>query len=159
MTTMRSSERGAMTIYAVIAGFALSLGTLVGVQATALIRLRHEVAAAADLAAIAASTAAVEGGDGCSAAERVARTNGVEVVNCAMTDAVATITTRGESDEYWGHRFAFEVDARAAPTSYLPADTSSMPSSSSSASAKSASSRTMAPALWSGSLPLPHLGE
>lgn len=131
---MTCPERGAVTIYAVIVGFVLSIGALVGLQLTALIRLQHEVTAAADLAALAASAAAVEGGDGCRAAQRIAHKNGVDLVECSMAAAVATVTTRGESAEYWGQRFAFESDARAAPANYIPATDDSTPSSMSSGS-------------------------
>jgi hypothetical protein len=33
---------------------------------------------------------------------------------------VATVTARARTPRWWGHRWAFEVDARAAPDFYVP---------------------------------------
>lgn len=114
-----TTERGSATVYAIAAGTLLGVIALVIVQATALIRLQHEVARAADLAALAATRASVAGGDGCRAAGEVARRNHAIVVRCQMDFDVATVTARGESEAVWGRRFAFERKARAAPSDYL----------------------------------------
>lgn len=112
-------ERGSATVYALVVGIVLTTGTVLGAQATTLIRLQHEVSAAADLAAIAAVSAQMDGDDGCAQAERVAHRGGAEVVACTMTADVATVTTRGVSARMWGQRFAVQKKARAAPSDYL----------------------------------------
>ena len=113
------SERGAVTPLAVSVAVLLTIGALVAVQVAGLVRLRHQVAAAADLAALAASRASIDGEDACTAARELARRNQASVVRCRMDYDVATVTTRGESERWWGHRFAFETTARAAPDFYL----------------------------------------
>lgn len=112
-------DRGSATVYGLLVGFMLCLGTLVATQATTIIRLQHEVASAADLAAVAASAAAVRGEDGCEAAQVVARHNGADVVACAMDLEVATVTTRARSQPMWGQQFTAERRARAAPSDYI----------------------------------------
>lgn len=116
---MRGPERGSVTAYALIAGFALSLATLIGAQATSVIRLQHEVAAATDLAAIAASTEVVEGGDGCAAAREITRRNGVQLTKCQLSYEVATVTARAATAKMWGKRFVVQRRARAGPADYL----------------------------------------
>ncbi len=45
--------------------------------------------------------------------------NGATVLTCRMDFDVATITARATSRTWWGHRWAFEQKARAAPDFYL----------------------------------------
>lgn len=113
------SERGSATVHAVTVTVVLVVLTLVLVQATSLVRMRHGVAAAADLAALAASQASAEGQDGCRAARAIARRNGAELTACRMDFDVATVTARAESPPWWGARWAAEQRARAAPASYV----------------------------------------
>jgi secretion/DNA translocation related TadE-like protein len=148
--TKHVTERGSATVHAATVGIVLVLITLVAVQAVGLVRMRHQVAAAADLAALAASRASVDGQDGCRAARDVARRNGARLIACRMDFDVATVTARATSPRWWAGRWAAEQRARAAPESYVDAR---------GAPAKKASSSRTAPALSSGSLPLPHLGE
>jgi secretion/DNA translocation related TadE-like protein len=115
----RASDRGSVTVHAVSISILLLVLTLVLVQAAGLVRLRHRVAAAADLAALAASQASVTGGDGCDAARRIARRNGAEIVRCRMDFDVATVTTRATSVPWWSTGWSAEQRARAAPESYL----------------------------------------
>ena len=112
-------ERGAITAYAASVAVMLMIATLVITQIAGLVRLRHRVAAGADLAALAATQASVAGEDGCDAADRIARRNGVELLTCRMDYDVATVTARAASVAWWGHRWAFEQDARAAPDFYV----------------------------------------
>ena len=114
------SEQGAVTAYAASIAVLLTIAALLMTQIAGLVRLRHAVASAADLAALAGSRASVNGEDGCDAATTIARRNGARVVTCRMDFDVATITTRGTSRTWWGHRWAFEQVARAAPDFYLP---------------------------------------
>lgn len=118
---MRSGrEAGAATVYAASVAVLLTTVALVVTQVAGLVRLKHSVAAAADLSALAASRASVDGDDPCAAARVIARRNGAIVLTCRMDFDVATITTRGTSHTWWGHRWAFERKARAAPDFYLP---------------------------------------
>ena len=147
---MRRAERGSVTIHALWVAIVLCVVAVVMAQAATVVRLKHEVASAADLAALAGSRASLAGHDGCDAARAVAHHNGATLVRCRMDLDVATVTARQRTSSWWGHRWAFEVDARAAPEFYELAG---------GAPARIASSSWTAPALSSGSLPLPHLGE
>jgi secretion/DNA translocation related TadE-like protein len=113
-------EAGAATVYAASVAVLLTTVALVVTQVAGLVRLKHSVAAAADLSALAASRASVNGDDPCDAATAIARRNGAKVLTCRMDFDVATITARGTSRSWWGHRWAFEQTARAAPDFYLP---------------------------------------
>jgi secretion/DNA translocation related TadE-like protein len=115
----RHDERGAVAVHAVTVSILLLVVALVMVQAAGLVRLRHRVASAADLSALAASQASVAGDDGCAAARVVARRNGAELVRCRMDFDVATVTTRAESPPWWSATWGTEQEARAAPESYL----------------------------------------
>jgi secretion/DNA translocation related TadE-like protein len=85
------------------------------------VRVKHQVASAADLAALAGSRASLAGKDGCDAARAVARHNDARLSRCRMDLDVATVTARMQTSRWWGHRWAFEADARAAPDFYEPA--------------------------------------
>jgi secretion/DNA translocation related TadE-like protein len=112
-------ERGSVTIHAVWIMAVLCVVAVVMAQVAVIVRLKHQVASAADLAALAASRASLAGDDGCGAARSVARRNGARIVRCRMDLDVATVTARQSSSPWWGHRWAFDVDARAAPDFYV----------------------------------------
>ncbi len=105
---------------------ALWLGTVLCVvavlltQVATVVRLKHQAASAADLAALAGSRASLGGRDGCEAADQVARRNGATLLSCRMDLDVATVTAGGRTPSWWGHRWTFEVAARAAPDFYVP---------------------------------------
>lgn len=113
-------ERGAITVHAAAVAVLLVVAALLITEMAGLVRLRHRVASAADLAALAASQASVGGAESCAVARRIAERNEAEVLVCRMDYDVATITARGTSATWWGHRWAFEQKARAAPDYYLP---------------------------------------
>ena len=117
---IRRPDRGAVTVHAAAVAVLLVTAALIVTEMAGLVRLRHRVAAAADLAALSATQASVGGEDGCASARRIAERNGAEVLTCRMDYDVATITARAESRVWWGHRWAFEQKARAAPDYYLP---------------------------------------
>ncbi len=120
MTARRpSKQRGSATVHAMVAAAVLVLVALVITEMAGLVAVRHRAAAAADLSALAASQASVVGRDGCAAARGLARRNGAVLVSCRMDHDVATVTARTSSQRWWGHRWASEVAARAAPESYL----------------------------------------
>ncbi|MCW2747046.1 MAG: hypothetical protein JWP10_188 [Nocardioidaceae bacterium] len=108
-------ERGSASIYSVTILALLMFMMLVGVHLSTLVRDTHEAARAADLAAIAATEAAIAGQDGCLLARRVARANDARVIACSMRFEVATVTARVTSAPIWGKRFQFDRRARAAP--------------------------------------------
>ena len=145
----RDRECGSVTVHALWVATLLCVVAVVMAQVAAVVRLKHEVASAADLAALAASRASLAGQDGCGSAHLVAARNGARLVRCRMDLDVATVTTRQDTASWWGRRWAFEAEARAAPDFYT-AD---------GASVSKASSSCTAPALSRGSLPLPHLGD
>lgn len=113
-------ESGAATVHAATVAVLLVTAALIVTQVAGLVRLKHSVAAAADLSALAASRASASGDDGCAAARAIAQRNGARVLTCRMDFDVATITARGTSRTWWGHWWAFEQKARAAPSAYLP---------------------------------------
>jgi len=115
-----SPERGAVTVYAASIAVLLTTAALLLTQVAGLVRLRHSVASAADLSALAGSQASVSGKAGCAAAKAIARHNHAELILCRMDFDVATVTARGISRTWWGHRWTFEQKARAAPDFYLP---------------------------------------
>lgn len=119
---MKGADRGSVSVHAAGVAILLVIAALVIVQAAQLVRLRHEVAAAADLAALAGSQASVSGRDGCAAARAVARRNGATLSACRMDFDVATVTARAASESWWGSRWAAEQKARAAPDFYLDDD-------------------------------------
>lgn len=112
-------EQGAVTIYAATAAVLLTLLALVMTQVAGLVRLKHSVASAADLSALAASRASVAGEDGCDAAAALMRRNHAHLIACRMDYDVATVTARASSKAWWGHTWSFEQNARAAPDFYL----------------------------------------
>lgn len=121
MTSRRSHDRGSATVHAVIASSVVVLVTLVVTEMAGLVAVRHRATAAADLSALAASQASVAGHDGCAAARHLARRNGAVIVSCRMDHDVATLAARATSRRWWGHRWAADVRARAAPESYFNA--------------------------------------
>lgn len=108
-----------MTAHAVWVATVLCVVAVVMAQVATVIRVKHQVASAADLAALAGSQASLAGRDGCDAARAVARHNDARLVRCRMDLDVATVTTSQGTPSWWGRRWAFEVDARAAPDFYV----------------------------------------
>lgn len=121
MNAGQSRQRGSATVYSVVAASVIVLVALVITEMAGLVAVRHRATAAADLSALAASQASVAGHDGCTAARDIARRNGAVIVSCRMDYDVATVAARAASRRWWGHRWASEVEARAAPEFYLSA--------------------------------------
>jgi len=118
---MKGSERGSVTVHALWVATVLCVVAVVMAQVATVVRVKHQVASAADLAALAGSRASLASDDGCDAARAVARHNDARLVRCRMDLDVATVTARRSTATWWGRRWAFEVDARAAPDFYEPA--------------------------------------
>lgn len=119
---MNRAEKGSVTVHALWVTAVLCVVAVLMAQVATVVRLKHQVASAADLAALAASRASLAGYDGCDAASKVARHNDAHLVRCHMDLDVATVTARRQTPSWWGHRWAFEIDARAAPDFYVEAD-------------------------------------
>lgn len=121
MSARRSrSERGAGAVYGVVAVVVLSTAFVVALHVAALARVQHQVTAAADLVALAASASVQAGGDGCARAERLARANEVRLRSCELAAAVATVVVE-RSARVWGTTITIHRTARAAPRDYVPA--------------------------------------
>lgn len=114
----RHPDDGSVTVHALWVAAVLVGLVALGLQVTSLVALRHRVASAADLAALAGSRAATEGDDGCAAARDVARLNGVRLHRCRMDLDVATVTTVGATRPWWGGTWTTRIEARAAPAWY-----------------------------------------
>ncbi len=119
---MTRPESGSSTVHVMTATVLALVVAVVAWQAMALVRFRHQVEAAADLAALAGSQAAAAGQDGCAAAHRVARRNGSTVVGCRLDLAVATVRTSSRQRLLWGGSWTAHGLARAAPADYVTQD-------------------------------------
>ncbi len=109
---MSSNQRGASTIGA--AGIAILLVLLAGVAATiaGLSWVQHQVAGAADLAALSAAAERLDGRDACQAAARTARANGVDLTRCQVRgDEVDFVVTVLVQRQVFG--LSIGADARA----------------------------------------------
>lgn len=113
------SHRGSASVHALWVVVGLTVVALLVVQVVALVQLRHRAAAAADLSALAATSASTQGGDGCASAADVARANGADVQDCRMDLDVATVTTRLRAEPWWGGEWITVQRARAAPVDYV----------------------------------------
>lgn len=112
-------DRGAASIYAVIAMAALLLVTGVVGAAMELARAQHQAAAAADLAALAGAGAASDGADACAAARRVAQANAARLTSCEVSQSVVEVRVEVRSPELWGKTWTIPGRARAGPADSL----------------------------------------
>jgi secretion/DNA translocation related TadE-like protein len=152
------SEAGVATVAAAATVGLVLLVAAALVQVGLVIAAKHRVQAAADLAALAGSAASLHGDDGCTSARVVAARNGADVASCRADLAVVTVTAESSTASVvWGTRFRTHAVARAAPDFYVPDPAGT--GEGVGASRKSRSSSRMAPALSSGSFPLPHFGD
>ena len=138
-------EDGIATVFAVTAIGLICVVAVALVEVGLVVVAKHRAQSAADLAALAGSAAVLRGDDGCLVAKSVARHNGAPLVKCRADLAVVTVRAERLAALMGRFRFRADADARAAPDFYV--------------SRSSRSSRRTAPALSSGSLPLPHLGD
>jgi secretion/DNA translocation related TadE-like protein len=111
--SMRSDDqRGSSTVY-VLSLVMLLTAVTVGVAGFAgLAVAKHRVAAAADLAALAAAT---RPGDGCAVADGTARRNGVRLTSCRLEGADVTVTVAMVASAPFGLRPTVSARARAGP--------------------------------------------
>jgi secretion/DNA translocation related TadE-like protein len=139
------AETGIATVSAVTAIGLICVLAVALVQVGIVVVAKHRAQTAADLAALAGSAAILRGGDGCATAGRVAERNGADLARCRTDLAVVTVEAERPAELMGRFRFRAIAEARAAPDFYV--------------SRKTRSSSRTAPALSSGSLPLPHLGD
>ncbi len=79
------ADRGSATVFAAAISLVLVMAATAAVFVVAVVLASHRARSAADLAALAAATSEVGGGDGCSAARINAHANGAELTGCRMT--------------------------------------------------------------------------
>jgi secretion/DNA translocation related TadE-like protein len=112
-----TADRGAATVYAVAATLVLLLTTAVILAGVELARVQHQVAAAADLAALSGAAAVAVGADGCVAAGRIATANGARVTSCEVDGPVVDVVVEVSSPRLWGRSWTLRQRARAGPAS------------------------------------------
>lgn len=151
-------ERGSATVWVLALAGALAVVALAAVLVGGAVVARHRAGSAADLAALAAAGRAVLADPGaCAVAEEVAAANGAVLERCtvragAVVEVEVAVPFRLGP---LGRRDA-AGRARAGPVGGQPVVPG--PSAAASSSRTASSTRT-APALSSGSLPLPHFGD
>ena len=114
-----SAENGVTTMSATMVVAAIVGAALMLLQVGLVVAVKHRVQAAADLSALAGSSAVVHGRDGCSAARAVADRHRVHLSRCAVDLAVVTVRAVGEPGRTWGVAWRARAAARAAPSYYL----------------------------------------
>lgn len=110
---------GSASIWAALIISVAMAATMVVFSVTGLVRLHHQTHNAADLAALAATSAQLQGSDGCSVAKQILRKNQAKLVKCELFGVVATITAQTTVTEIFGTSLAFKAKSRAAPANYL----------------------------------------
>lgn len=116
---MPSRDRRAETGIATMWGLAIMgiLLMLAGVSAgvVSLVGTRHQAEAAADLAALAGAQAAVDGGDPCEAATRIASDNAGVLVDCTVDGDIVEVRVEVNSPRLFGTVWSLTGRARAGP--------------------------------------------
>lgn len=148
MSALRE-ERGSATIVGCFLMAALVVVTATLVHVGSAVASRHRAQAAADLAALAVAVALDRGSEqACGQAERIATRMRVRVRACTVDGWDAIVEVAAEVTTALPGAGEAVAIARAGPAGQaLARAVSTAPSS------------AIAPALSSGSLPLPHLGE
>jgi len=124
VTPRRRSESGAGTVLGLLVTGVLVVVALTAAGLTSVV-LTHRVAqAGADLAALAGATAAQDGRDPCSAADRVAAANRTELRQCLVSGFEVTVRVTARTGTLPGGRHDLPARARAGPASSVlrPAD-------------------------------------
>ncbi|HEU4812228.1 MAG TPA: Rv3654c family TadE-like protein [Nocardioides sp.] len=92
----------------------LLLGAALGVVA-ALVRAHRTAQSAADLAALAAAVAVMDGSEPCAAGSRIAAANGARLTGCALAGRAATVRVVVPGPQWLGQLADLEAEARAGP--------------------------------------------
>lgn len=117
----RSDERGSAAVLATVLAGVLCVVMLFVAALGAAVADQRRVAAAADLAALAAAGAVQDGRDACAAARSVAGRNAARLVTCGVSGEVVTVRTTRRTHPLLGHRFTLRASARAGPQDAGPA--------------------------------------
>jgi secretion/DNA translocation related TadE-like protein len=150
-------DRGVATVWAAGAIAVLLSLAVFGLHLGEAVVVRHQVESAADLAALAGAGQVLAGEQyACAQARRVTDRMRVRLVSCQTRGWDVLVDLAAQPAGWLGGLGAATGRARAGPTGTA----GDYPESSADGSASStASSTVIAPALSSGSLPLPHLGD
>ena len=111
-------ESGIASAHVLTISFVLLTVTSVCLVAVLIFGLHQKSSQGADFAALAASKASVDGKNGCHAAKRLAKVNGVRLVSCRMDADVATVSTKAVVSTPFGS-WGIKSRARAAPDFYF----------------------------------------
>ncbi|GAB3988307.1 hypothetical protein GCM10028771_00740 [Nocardioides marmoraquaticus] len=115
----RRDERGAGSVLGLLVSAVLVVVALTAAGLTSVI-LTHRVAqAGADLAALAAATAAQDGRDPCTAAARVATANRTELRQCLVSGFEVTVGVTARTGRLPGGPHDLPARARAGPVASL----------------------------------------
>jgi secretion/DNA translocation related TadE-like protein len=116
-----SPESGVTTASATMVVAAIVGASLMLLQVGLVVAAKHRVQAAADLSALAGSSAVVHGREACTAARAVAERHGAHLSRCTVDLAVVTVQAVGGPGRTWGVQWRARADARAAPSYYRAA--------------------------------------
>jgi secretion/DNA translocation related TadE-like protein len=116
--TRRRPQHGVTTLSATVMAAAVIGAALVLLQVGLAVAVKHRVQAAADLSALAGSSAVLRGRDACSAARAVAGRHDVHLSRCTVDLAVVTVQAVGRPGRTWGVGWRARAVARAAPSYY-----------------------------------------
>jgi secretion/DNA translocation related TadE-like protein len=108
-------ERGSATVHAAVLIALLATVTLVAVSVAGLFVGQRRAAAAADLAALAGAAAVQHGGNGCSAAGRIAAQNHTRLSGCAADGDVVSVRVTARVRSWFATDVAVHARARAGP--------------------------------------------
>jgi secretion/DNA translocation related TadE-like protein len=153
MTVCVDDDRGVATVWAAGAIAVLVSMAVFGLHLGEAVIIRHQVESAADLAALAGAAQVLAGEQyACAQGRRVTDRMRVRLVSCQTRGRDVLVELTAQPAGWLGGLGAATSRARAGPVGYpeSPAEGSA---------ASTASSTVIAPALSSGSLPLPHLGD
>jgi secretion/DNA translocation related TadE-like protein len=92
----------------------LLLGAALGVVAS-MVRAHRTAQSAADLAALAAAAAVVDGREPCLAGSRIAVANGARLTGCTLAGRAATVRVLVPGPHWLGQLADLEAEARAGP--------------------------------------------
>lgn len=109
------AEAGVATLWGLaIMGILLMLAA-VSAGVVSLVGARHQAEAAADLAALAGAQAAVDGGEPCRAAARIASANAGTLVDCSVDGDIVEVRVEVDSPRLLGTVWSLTGRARAGP--------------------------------------------
>jgi secretion/DNA translocation related TadE-like protein len=111
----RRSESGIATILGLAIMGILLLLAAASAGVVSLVGARHQAEAAADLAALAGAQAALDGGDACRSASRIAVANGGRLVGCEVEGEVVEVRVDVDAPRLLGHTWTLSGRARAGP--------------------------------------------